>query len=120
MLREFSRGLHGIYAPDDQRGTIHETPGMLSGRLCLNQRRYEKIEVGWIDVADSNDAQVGGGGGVDGEARAGARQRGEGGAVGALREKDRDLVFVDGEKEQGRRLAVEIGEVRAFKCCVGG
>jgi len=93
---------------------------MLSRRLCLNQRRYEKIEVGWIDVADGNDAQVMGGGGVEGEARAGARQRGEGGAVGALREEDRDLVFVDGEEEQGRGLAVEIGEVCAFEGGVGG
>ena len=48
------------------------------------------------------------------------RQRGEGGAVGALGEEDGDLVFVDGEEEQGCGLAVEVGEVCAFEGGVGG
>jgi hypothetical protein len=43
------------------------------GRLCPNQGRYEKIEVGWVDVAYGDDAQVWCRGGVEGEACAGAR-----------------------------------------------
>lgn len=35
--------------------------------LCLNHRCYEEIEVGWVDVADGDDAQVVRRGGVDGE-----------------------------------------------------
>ena len=38
----------------------------------------------------------------------------------ALREEDGDLVFVDGEEEQGGGLAVEVGEVCAFEGGVGG
>jgi hypothetical protein len=43
----------------------------LGGLLCLNQSGYEIVEVGWVDVADRDDAQVWCGGGVEGEACAG-------------------------------------------------
>src|ERR1700678_1573917 len=40
----------------------------LCGRLCSNQSGYEEIEVGWVDVADGDDAQVWCGGGLQGKA----------------------------------------------------
>jgi hypothetical protein len=52
---------------------------------------------------------------VDGKARAAARQSGEGWVGGSLHEEDGDLVFVNGKKEQSRRLAVEVGKVCAFE-----
>src|ERR1700733_7867981 len=87
----------------------------LKGCLCRDQRGDEVVEVGGVDVADGNDAKVGCGGGVEGEAGAGVRQSGKGGASGALREEDGDLVFVDGEEEQSGGLAVEVGEVGPFE-----
>ena len=92
----------------------------LKGCLCLDHCGDEVVEVGGVDVADSNDAKVGCGGGVEGEACAVVRQSGEGEASGALREEDGDLVFVDGEEEQGGGLAIEVGEVCAFEGSVGG
>ena len=77
--------------------------------MCLDERRYEIVEVGWVDVADGDDAQVWCGGGVEGEAGASAWKRREGGTGGALREEDGDLVLVDGEEEKGGGLAVEVG-----------
>ncbi len=77
------------------------------------------VQVGRVDVADGDDAQIWCGGGVEGEACAGVWERCEGGAGGALREEDGDLVFVDGEEEQGGGLAVEVGEVGAFEGGVG-
>ena len=88
--------------------------------MCLNQRRYEVVEVGRVDVADGDDAQVWCGGGVEGEACAGGGERREGEASGSLGEEDGDLVLVDGEEEKGRGLAVEVGEVGAFEGGVGG
>ncbi len=70
FLREaFEEPVHPIKA--DQAPT-HDQPFALRGRLCSNQGGYEEIEVGWVDVADSNDAKIGCGGGVEGEACAGA------------------------------------------------
>jgi hypothetical protein len=43
----------------------------LGGFLCLNQSGKEVVEVGGVDVADGDDAQVRCGGGVEGEACAG-------------------------------------------------
>jgi hypothetical protein len=40
------------------------------GRLCLNEGVYECVEVGWVYVADGDDAEVIRCGGVDGETRA--------------------------------------------------
>ncbi len=88
--------------------------------MCLNQRRYEVVEVGRVDVADGDDAQVWCGGGVEGEACAGGGERREGEASGSLGEEDGDLVLMDGEEEKGRGLAVEVGEVGAFEGGVGG
>ncbi len=31
----------------------------LDGLLCLDQSGHEDVEVGWVDVADGDDAQVG-------------------------------------------------------------
>ncbi len=45
----------------------------LRGRLCVNQGGYEEIKVGWVDVADGDDAEVWCGGGLQGEACAGVR-----------------------------------------------
>ena len=92
----------------------------LDGFLCLDERRYEVIEVGGVDVADGDDAEIWCGGSADGEAGAGAWERGEGGAGRSLREENGNLVLVDGEEEQGRGLAVEVGEVGAFEGGVGG
>jgi len=39
--------------------------------LCLDQSGHEDVEVGWVDVDDGDDAQVGCGGGVEGKACAG-------------------------------------------------
>jgi hypothetical protein len=36
--------------------------------LCLDQSGHEDVDVGWVDVADGDDAQVCCGGGVEGEA----------------------------------------------------
>ena len=87
--------------------------------LGLDQRGYEVVEVGGVDVANRDDAQVWCGGGMEGEAGAGVGQRGEGRAGGSLGEEDGDLVFVDGEEEQSGRLAVEVSEVCAFEGGVG-
>jgi hypothetical protein len=92
----------------------------LKGLLCLDESGHEVIEVGGVDVADSYDAQVGCGGGAEVEAGEGAPECGEGGARRSLREEEGDLVFVDGEEEKGRGLAVEVGEVGAFEAGVGG
>ena len=51
--------------------TGERSTARLPGQLCLNQGRYEEIEVGWVDVADGDDAEVWRGGGVEGEACAG-------------------------------------------------
>lgn len=40
--------------------------------LCLDQRADEVVEVDGVDVADSDDSQVGCGGGMEGEACASA------------------------------------------------
>lgn len=105
---------HEVIAPDMVRTS------RLKGRLCPNQSRYEEIKIGRVYVADCNDAQIGCGGGVDGESCASSRQRSEDGDVCPLSEEDGDLVFVDGKEKQGCRLAVEVGEVPAFKSGVGG
>ena len=42
-----------------------------------------------------------------------------GGAGSPLREEDGDLVFVDGEEEQGRGLSAKVREVCAFEGGVG-
>jgi len=78
------------------KGTrVPESKLLREGRGRLGSRR------------DGDDTQVSGGGGVEGEACAGTRQCTEaGGASGSLHEEDGDLVFVDGEKEQSRGLAV--------------
>ena len=86
----------------------------------MDQGSEEVVEFSGIDVADGDDAEVWGGGGVEGEACAGVGECGEGGAGGALREEDGDFVFVDGEEEQGGGLVVEVGEVGAFEGGVGG
>jgi hypothetical protein len=86
----------------------------------VNEGGYEEIEIGWVDVADGDYAEVWCGGCLEGEACAGAGQRGEGVAAGALGEKDGDLVFMNGKEEQGCGLAVEVGEVCALKGGVGG
>ena len=107
--------------PSDQGGSSsdHDQPFALRGRLCVNQGGYEEIEVGWVDVADGNDAEVWCGGGLQGEACACAGQRGEGGTGSPLREEDGDLVFVDVEEKQGGGLTVEVGEVCPFEGGVG-
>src|SRR5947209_4683360 len=38
----------------------------LKGRLYLDESGQEIVEVGWVDVADRDDAQVGCGGGAEG------------------------------------------------------
>jgi hypothetical protein len=35
--------------------------------LHLNQSSYDSIEIGWVDITDSDDVQVVRRGGVDGE-----------------------------------------------------
>jgi hypothetical protein len=50
----------------------------------------------------------------------GARECGERGTGRSLCEEEGDLVLVDGEEEQGRGLAVEVGEVGALEGDVGG
>jgi hypothetical protein len=61
----------------------YPSPGFLlrylKGRLCLDESGYEVVEVGWVDVADGDDAQVGCGGGAEVEAGEGGRECGEGG-----------------------------------------
>ena len=117
FLREgFEEPVHPFKA--DQAPT-HDQPFALHGRLCSNQSGYEEIEVGRVDVADGDDAEVWCGGGLEGEACVGARQGGEGGAGCPLREEDGDLVFVDGEEKQGGGLTVEVGEVCPFEGGVG-
>jgi hypothetical protein len=39
--------------------------------LCIGQSGHEDVEVGWDDVADGDYAQIGCGGGMEGEACAG-------------------------------------------------
>jgi hypothetical protein len=85
----------------------------------LNERGYEVIEVGGVDVTDGDDAEVWGGGGAEGEAGASVWKRSESGTGGFLREEDGDLMLVDSEEEQGGGLAVEVGEVGAFEGGVG-
>jgi hypothetical protein len=92
----------------------------LRGLLCLDESGHEVVEVGGVDVADSDHAQIGCGGGAEVEAGEGARECGERGAGRSLREEEGDLVLVDGEEEKGRGLAVEVGEVGAFEGGVGG
>jgi hypothetical protein len=77
--------------------------------LRLDHGGQEVVEVGGVDVADCDDAQVWCGGGVEGETGAGGGQCGEGGVGGSLGEEDGDLVLVDGEEKQGRGLIVEVG-----------
>ena len=85
----------------------------------MHQYGYEGVEVGWVDVAYGDDLEVGGDGGVKGEAGAGAGQSGEGRVGCSLGEEDGDLVLVDGEEELGGGFAVEVGEVCAFEGGVG-
>ncbi len=54
-----------------ERGELPGFSFWLDGFLCLNEGRQEVVEVGWVDVADGDDAQVGCGGGVVGEGCAG-------------------------------------------------
>ena len=88
--------------------------------LRLDHGSEELIEVRGIDVADGDEAQVWGGSHAEGEAGEGARDCGEGGAGGSLREEEGDLVLVDGEEEKSGGLAVQVGEVGAFEGGVGG
>jgi len=94
------------YGQLESRRNRPNSGGSLHRRLCTNQRGYEEIKVGWVDVADSDDAQVRSSGGAEREARAGVRKRGKDGAGDTLHEEDGNLVFVDGEKEQGGGLIV--------------
>ena len=110
----YSRGFPATQTITDQLTRL------LRGRLRPHQSSYQRIEVGWVDVADGDDVEVWRGGGVEGEACAGVRQRREAGTGGSLRQEDGDFVFVDGEEEQRRGLAVEVGEVCAFEGRVGG
>ena len=80
----------------------------LDGLLRLDENGQEVVELGWVDVADGDDAQVWCGGGVKVESCSGAGQCGEAGAGGSLREEDGDLVFVDGEEEQSCGLIVRL------------
>jgi hypothetical protein len=72
----------------------------LKGCLYLDESGQELVEVGWVDVADADDAQVGCGGGAEGEADEGARECGERVAGRTLCEEEGDLMLVDGEEEQ--------------------
>jgi hypothetical protein len=83
--------------------------------LRLHQSGYQRIEIGGVDVADGDDAEVLRRGGVDGKSEAGARECRETGAAESLRKENRDLVFVDSEKEQRSGLSLEIGKVRPFE-----
>jgi len=56
---------HEIMAPEVVRTS------RLRGRLCLDKNRYEVAEVGWVDVADGDDAEIWCSGGVDSEACSG-------------------------------------------------
>src|SRR5579862_2062386 len=87
----------------------------LSGRLYPNQSSYKSIEIGGVDVADGDDPEVVGRGGVNRESRSSARQCDEARAAGPLSEENRNLMFVDGEQEQGSRLPFQVGQVRTFK-----
>ena len=58
------------------------------GRLCLNQSDDEGVEVGWVDVADSDDTQVVRCGGVYREPGTGVWDRSEDGSASSLGEKD--------------------------------
>ena len=87
----------------------------LRRRLCLGQNSDKGIKIGGVDVTHGDDLEVARGRGLDRESRTHARQRNEVGTAGSLGNKDRDLMFVDGEQQQGRRLPFEISQVRAFE-----
>lgn len=87
----------------------------LRGRLRLHQSSYQRIEIGGVDVADGDDAEVLRRGGVDGKSRAGARECRETGTAESLRKENRDLVFVDSEEEQRSGLSLDIGKIRPFE-----
>lgn len=93
---------------------------LINWGLGLDQNGHEVVEVGGVDVADGDDAQVRGSRGTEIEARAGAGESDECGAGGSLRNKDGDFMFVKSEEEQGCGLAVEVGEVRALEGGVRG
>jgi hypothetical protein len=62
--------LKSVIRPYPSRGSSLR---YLKGRLCLDESGYEVVEVGGVDVANGDDAEVGCGGGVEGEASAGVR-----------------------------------------------
>src|SRR3984885_3504382 len=88
---------------------------LLGGRLCPHQSGYQRIEIGGVDVADGDDAELLRRGRVDGKSGAGARQRRDTGTAESLRKENRDFVFVDSEEEQRSGLSLEIGKVCALE-----
>ena len=96
--------------PSSRRRDAH-----LRRRLRLGQNSDKRIKIGGIHVTDGDDLEVVRRRRLDRESRTHARQRNEVGTAGSLGNKDRDLMFVDGEQQQGRRLPFEIGQVRAFE-----
>ena len=92
----------------------------LPRRLCLHQSRYEEIEVGGIDVTDGEDAQVMRHRMMNGKTRLSSRQHRDSRTTGSLGKKDRNLVLMDGEKEQRCRLSVQVREIAALESRIYG
>ncbi len=78
-----------------------------------DQRGNEEIEIGRVDVADGDNAQVTRGCRIDGEPCTGAWQASGCRAIRSLGQEDGNLVFVNSEEKQGCGFAVEVGKVCA-------
>ena len=79
--------------------------------LRLHENSYESIKVRRVYITDSNDAQVGSRCRVDGEAGTTPRQLHRSRLDSLLHQHYGNLMLANGEEQQSRWVAMEIGHV---------